>query len=89
MQQYCTEFYEYVITSRVSAFSKCSEVSVPDNCPAQQVKDNAGVGEADEPVRLVETEAGDEVARRVFPKGCVAKAAAAEVEEGCHEDGDH
>jgi hypothetical protein len=49
------------------------------------VDDDAGVGEVDEPVGLVETEAGEEVARRVAPEGGVAEAAAAEVEEG----GDH
>ncbi|BAS89641.1 Os04g0470801 [Oryza sativa Japonica Group] len=55
---------------------------------AEQVEDDAGVGEVDEPVGLVEAEAGEEVARGVAPEGGVAEAAAAEVEEGGDDDRD-
>ena len=64
-------------------------VSVYYLVPAQQVEDDARVGEVDEPVGLVEAEAGKEVARRVAPEGGVAEAAAAEVEECRDKDRDH
>ena len=46
------------------------------------MENDAEVGEVDEPVGLVEAEAGEEVARGGVAERRVAKASAAEVEEG-------
>ena len=70
-------------------FIRAVTVSVYYLVPAQQVEGDARVGEVDEPVGLVEAEAGKEVARRVAPEGGVAEAAAAEVEECRDKDRDH
>uniref|UniRef100_J3NC05 Uncharacterized protein n=1 Tax=Oryza brachyantha TaxID=4533 RepID=J3NC05_ORYBR len=51
---------------------------------ADEVHDDADVGEVDEPEGLVEGEAGEDVARRVVAEGGVAGAAEEEVEDGGH-----
>ena len=53
---------------------------------AEEVDGDAEVGEVDEPVGLVEAEAGEEVTGRGVAEGRVAEAPAAEVEEGGHRD---
>ena len=63
-------------------------VSVYYLVPAQQVEDDARVGEVDEPVGLVEAEAGEQVARRGVAEGGVPEAAHGEVEECGGQDRD-
>jgi hypothetical protein len=53
---------------------------------AEEVENDGEVGEVDEPVGLVEAEAGEEVARGAVAERRVAKAPAAEVEEGGDSD---
>lgn len=59
-----------------------------DLVTTDEVEDDAGVGEVDEPVGLVEAEARHDVPGGVVAEGGVPEAAAAEVEESGHGDGD-
>ena len=60
-----------------------------DLVATKQVEHDAGVGEVDEPVGLVEAEAGEQVARRGVAEGGVTEAAHGEVEERGGQDRDH